>query len=75
MYWEKVGAWGVRSRQPGGRKGAGGWAATAGEEFKLCVCVCVRGEGERKGCLRGDILSACESSSRGAINAPQFLSC
>ena len=32
----------------------------------------MRGEREREGCLRGDILSAYESSSRGATNAPSF---
>ena len=32
----------------------------------------MRGEREREGCLRGDILSACKSSSRGATNSPSF---
>lgn len=67
--WEKVGAWGVRSRQPGGHRGS---AAGLRSLARSSSCAFVREEGERERCLRGDILSACEPSSRGAINAPNF---
>lgn len=69
MFRRKGGLWVLRDRSQVDR---GGSVAGLRPLARGWRCACVKGEGEREGCRRGDSLSVCEPSSGGAINAPKF---